>query len=105
MVVPIRPARTSHLVERRHVSVLPLNSEQRRSVGGDINRLLKNDASFGVIACHDGSLIKFSITGKPTGGYEVNEQNVQQLIDHYDIDEKLFDAYKTRLGVSVERLA
>ena len=71
----------------------------------DINSLRDNEAAFGVIACHDGSLIKFSITGKPTGGYEVNEQNVQQLIDHYDIDEKLFDAYKTRLGVSVERLA
>ena len=71
----------------------------------DINSLRNNEAAFGVIARHDGSLIKFSITGKPTGGYEVNEQNVQQLIDHYDIDEKLFDAYKTRLGVSVERLA
>lgn len=71
----------------------------------DIISLRDNGASFGVIACHDGSLIKFSITGKPAGGYDVNEQNVQQLIDHYDIDEKLFDAYKTRLGVSVERLA
>ena len=71
----------------------------------DIISLRDNGASFGVIACNDGSLIKSSITGKPAGGYEVNEQNVQQLIDHYDIDEKLFDAYKTRLGVSVERLA
>lgn len=71
----------------------------------DIISLRDNDASFGVIVCHDGSLIKFCITGKPAGGYDANEENVQQLIDHYDIDEKLFDAYKTRLGVSVERLA
>lgn len=71
----------------------------------DIISLRDNDASFGVIVCHDSSLIKFCITGKPAGGYDANEENVQQLIDHYDIDEKLFDAYKTRLGVSVERLA
>ncbi len=67
--------------------------------------LRDNGASFGVIACHDGSIIKFSITGKPMGGYDVNEENVQYLIDNYDTDDKLFDAYKTRLGVSVERLA
>ena len=34
----------------------------------DIISLRDNGASFGVIACHDGSLIKFSITGKPAGG-------------------------------------
>lgn len=71
----------------------------------DIMSLRDNGASFGVIACHDGSIIKFSITGKPMGGYDVNEENVQYLIDNYDTDDKLFDAYKTRLGVSVERLA
>lgn len=49
--------------------------------------------------------MKFEQVSEPMGGYDVNEENVQYLIDNYDTDEKLFDAYKTRLGVSVERLA
>lgn len=91
--------------ERRYVLSYRSTPNSGAPSEADIISLRDNGASFGVIACHDGSLIKFSITGKPAGGYDVNEQNVQQLIDHYDIDEKLFDAYKTRLGVSVERLA
>lgn len=35
----------------------------------DINSLRKNGASFGVIACHDGSLLRFEQVKEPIGGY------------------------------------
>lgn len=91
--------------ERRYVLSYRSTPNSGAPSAADIVSLRKNGASFGVIACHDGSILRFEQVGEPIGGYDVNEQNVQQLIDHYDIDEKLFDAYKTRLGVSVERLA
>lgn len=85
---------------------MPLNSEQRRSVGGDINRLLKSDASFGVIACHDGSILRFEQVGEPIGGYNaLTADRVSRLMKAYSGDESgLFSSYESVLGVRLERL-
>lgn len=73
----------------------------------DIVSLRKNGASFGVIACHDGSIMKFEQVREPIGGNNaITKESVGALQDAYgeDID-GLFKAYEDRLGVKVERLA
>ena len=73
----------------------------------DISNLRKNEASFGVIACHDGSILRFEQVREPIGGYTaITKENVGAPQDAYrtDIDD-LIKAYETRLGVRIERLA
>ncbi|MEE1210174.1 MAG: hypothetical protein U0K60_09080 [Parafannyhessea umbonata] len=73
----------------------------------DINSLRKNGASFGVIACHDGSILRFEQVGEPIGGYTaITKESVGALQDAYGADiDGLIKAYETRLGVRIERLA
>lgn len=73
----------------------------------DINSLRKNGASFGVIACHDGSILRFEQVGEPIGGYTaITKESGGALQDAYGADiDGLIKAYETRLGVRIERLA
>lgn len=73
----------------------------------DISNLRKNEASFGVIACHDGSILRFEQVREPIGGYTaITKESVGALQDEYGADiGGLIKAYETRLGVRIERLA
>ena len=73
----------------------------------DINSLRKNGASFGVIACHDGSILRFEQVGEPIGGYTaITTDRIDRMMRQYGNDfEGLLKAYENVLGVRVERLA
>lgn len=73
----------------------------------DINSLRKNGASFGVIACHDGSLLRFEQVKEPIGGYNtLTSDRIDRLLRAYGYDQEgLLKAYENELGVRVERLA
>ena len=72
----------------------------------DINSLRNNGAAFGVIACHDGSILKFMQVKEPIGGYNaITADRVSRLMKAYSGDESgLFSSYESVLGVRVERL-
>lgn len=72
----------------------------------DINSLRKNGASFGVIACHDGSILRFEQVGEPIGGYTaITTDRIDRMMRQYGNDfEGLLKAYENVLGVRVERL-
>ena len=72
----------------------------------DIISLRDNGASFGVIACHDGSILRFEQVGEPIGGYNaLTADRVSRLMKAYSGDESgLFSSYESVLGVRVERL-
>lgn len=73
----------------------------------DISSLRKNGASFGVIACHDGSILRFEQVGEPIGGYTaITTDRIDRMMRQYGNDfEGLLKAYENVLGVRVERLA
>lgn len=72
----------------------------------DIRSVRNSGASFGVIACHDGSIIKFSIANQPIGGYTLDKATMDRFRGLYKDDEKgLFAALEACLGVRVERFA
>jgi len=72
----------------------------------DIRRVRNGGASFGVIACHDGSIIKFSIANQPIGGYTLDKATMDRFGGLYKDDEKgLFAALEACPGVRVERFA
>ncbi len=72
----------------------------------DIRSVRNSGASFGVIACHDGSIIKFSIANQPIGGYTLDKATMDRFMGLYKDDEKgLFAALEACLGVRVERFA
>lgn len=72
----------------------------------DIRSVRNSGASFGVIACHDGSIIKFSIANQPIGGYTLDKVTMDRFRGLYKDDEKgLFAALEACLGVRVERFA
>lgn len=72
----------------------------------DIISLRDNGASFGVIACHDGSILRFEQVREPIGGYNaITADRVSRLMKAYSGDEGgLFSSYESVLGVRVERL-
>lgn len=72
----------------------------------DISNLRKNEASFGVMACHDGSILRFEQVGEPIGEYNaLTADRVSRLMKAYSGDESgLFSSYESVLGVRVERL-
>lgn len=72
----------------------------------DIATVSESGASFGVIAAHDGSLVKFSQVGEPAPGYNISDEDVAKLTRAYGGDDVgLPGAYETMLGVRVEHLA
>ena len=73
----------------------------------DIISLRDNGASFGVIACHDGSILRFEQVGEPIGGYNaITTDRIDRMMRQYGNDfEGLLKAYENVLGVRVERLA
>lgn len=72
----------------------------------DIRSVRNSGASFGVIACHDGPIIKFSIANQPIGGYTLDKVTMDRFRGLYKDDEKgLFAALEACLGVRVERFA
>lgn len=72
----------------------------------DIVSLRDNGASFGVIAYHDGSILRFEQVREPIGGYNaITADRVARLMKAYSGDESgLFPSYENVLGVRVERL-
>lgn len=72
----------------------------------DIRSVRNSGASFGVIACHDGSIIKFNIANQPIGGYTLDKATIDRFRGLYKDDEKgLFAVLETCLGVRIERFA
>ena len=73
----------------------------------DIKSLRNNGAAFGVIACHDGSILKFEQVKEPIGGYNsITKNRIERLMRAYGKDQEgLLKAYENELGVSVERFA
>ncbi len=72
----------------------------------DIGSVRNSGASFGVIACHDGPIIKFSIANQTIGGYALDKATIDRFRGLYKDDEKgLFAALETCLGVRIERFA
>ena len=47
----------------------------------DLASLKKSGASFGVIACHDGSMIRYSIVGEPMPGYNADGTKIARMYD------------------------
>ena len=66
----------------------------------DIMSLRGNGASFGVIACHDGSILRFEQVREPIGGYNaITADRVSRLMKAYSGDESgLFSSYESVLG-------
>lgn len=73
----------------------------------DIRTIHDAGAEFGVIACHDGSILRFEQVREPIGGYNsITDEDVARIQRFYSDDENgLFAAYESELGVKVERLA
>lgn len=89
-----------------HVVIVHNHPNSGAPSAADINGLRKNGASFGVIACHDGSILRFEQVGEPIGGYNaLTADRVSRLMKAYSGDESgLFSSYESVLGVRVERL-
>lgn len=92
--------------ERRYVLSYRSTPNSGAPSAADIVSLRKNGASFGVIACHDGSILRFEQVGEPIGGYNaLTADRVSRLMKAYSGDESgLFSSYESVLGVRVERL-
>ena len=60
-----------------------------------------------MIACHDGSILRFEQVGEPIGGYTaITTDRIDRMMRQYGNDfEGLLKAYENVLGVRVERLA
>lgn len=86
--------------ERRYVLSYRSTPNSGAPSAADINSLRKNGASFGVIACHDGSIMKFEQVGEPIGGYNaLTADRVSRLMKAYSGDESgLFSSYESVLG-------
>lgn len=68
----------------------------------DIDGLTKSGNSFGLIACHDGNVYKYSIVGKPMPGYTLDDERLRdsyyrRLISGKSED-KIFKAMEMELG-------
>lgn len=90
-----------------HVAIMHNRPNSGAPSAADINSLRKNGASFGVIACHDGSILRFEQVGEPIGGYTaITTDRIDRMMRQYGNDfEGLLKAYENVLGVRVERLA
>lgn len=73
----------------------------------DIDGIRKSGAAYGIIACHDGSIYRFSVVGEPQVGYNLNQRDWANAYarrlnrgEEYALDEleKMF-------GVRVEHFA
>lgn len=75
----------------------------------DIASLRTSGASFGVIACHDGSLYRYSLVGEPIEGYTVNDETISFIVKNAQIRGKgeagAFAALEEKLGVKIEHLS
>lgn len=93
--------------ERRYVLSYCSTPNSGAPSAADIVSLRKNGASFGVIACHDGSIMNFEQVGEPIGGYTaITADRIDRMMRQYGNDtEGLLKAYEDVLGVRVERLA
>lgn len=90
-----------------HVVIVHNHPNSGAPSAADINGLRKNGASFGVIACHDGSILRFEQVGEPIGAYTaITTDCIDRMMRQYGNDlEGLLKAYENVLGVRVERLA
>lgn len=74
----------------------------------DFAALKSSGASFGVIACHDGSLYRYSIVGEPIEGYTLSDKTLRRLYDsglRSGKDEgAIFKAIEHGLGVRIEHI-
>ncbi len=74
----------------------------------DIASLKASGSSFGVIACHDGSLYRYSLVGEPMRGYTVDDELISFIIKTAKIRGKgeasAFIALEEKLGVKIEHL-
>nr|WP_314638676.1 hypothetical protein [uncultured Olsenella sp.] len=46
----------------------------------DFESLRKSGASFGVIACHDGTIYRYSVVGEPLPGYDLNDDSLMAAV-------------------------
>lgn len=92
---------------RHRVAIVHNHPNSGAPSAADISSLRKKGESFGVIACHDGSILRFEQVGEPIGGYNaLTADRVSRLMKAYSGDESgLFSSYESVLGVRVERLA
>ena len=92
---------------RHRVAIVHNHPNSGAPSAADISSLRKNGESFGVIACHDGSILRFEQVGEPIGAYTaITKESVGALQNAYGTDiDGLIKAYETRLGVRIERLA
>ena len=74
----------------------------------DFAALKSSGASFGVIACHDGSLYRYSIVGEPIEGYTLSDKTLRRLYDSGMRSGKdegaIFKAIEHGLGVRIEHI-
>lgn len=71
----------------------------------DIKSLISTQAKRGVIACHDGSLYVFEITGSSAPGYTADDKTLRMIGCLRGSDEDdLLRGYEESLGVHVEHL-
>ena len=74
----------------------------------DFAALKSSGASFGVIACHDGSLYRYSIVGEPIEGYTLSDKTLRRLHDSGMRSGKdegaIFKAIEHGLGVRIEHI-
>ena len=74
----------------------------------DIASLRASGASFGVIACHDGSLYRYSLVGEPAEGYTLNDKTLQRLYDSGlrsgKKESAVFKGIERGLGVRIEHI-
>jgi proteasome lid subunit RPN8/RPN11 len=74
----------------------------------DIAGLKASGASFGVIACHDGSLYRYSLVGEPSAGYTISEESIRKVYDNRiargKTEEAALAAIEDELGVKIEHI-
>ena len=72
----------------------------------DIAAIRDREAEFGIIACHDGSLFKYSIVGEPLpgSGFEDIGKTYYNRIRHHD-ERDVIETIREQTGVLLEHIA
>lgn len=94
--------------EGHEVAMLHNHPASSLPSAADFESLSKSGASFGVIACHDGTLYRYSVVGEPMVGYTLDDESIHFIVcsrlSRGKDEASALEALVERLGVKVEHL-